>query len=249
MKILVCVKRVIDPDVNVRLKSDHSSVETSNVKMSINPFDEIAVEEAVRLKEKGKCEEIISVSIGNEQVRETLRHSFAMGADRGIHVSCEDDISPLDVAKILQKVIDKEDIKLVLLGKQSIDGDNNQTGQMLATILNWSQGTFASKVSIEGETLTVVREVDGGLETLKLTLPSVITTDLRLNEPRYISLPNIIKAKQKTISDYTLEDLNISLNNGYNIVKYEEPPSRKAGITVNSVEELVEKLQQVSKVI
>lgn len=249
MKLLVAVKRVVDYNVKVRVKSDGSGVETAGVKMSMNPFDEIAVEEAVRLKEKGIASEIIAVSIGVTQAQETIRTALAMGADRGILVETETAVEPLAVAKILKEVALKEDVEAVILGKQAIDDDMNATGQMLAALLDWPQATFASKVEIADGAATVTREIDGGLETVKLTLPAVITADLRLNEPRYASLPNIMKARKKTIDTLKPADLNVDISPRLTLIKVSEPPTRKAGIKVPDVASLVEKLRNEAKVI
>ncbi len=249
MKILVPVKRVVDYNVKVRVKSDGSGVELGGVKMSMNPFDEIAVEEAVRLKEKGVATEIVAVSLGVAQCQETLRTALAMGADRGILVETSTELQPLAVAKLLRALADREQPKLVIMGKQAIDDDMNATGQMLAALLGWPQGTFASKVAIEGETATVTREVDGGLETVALRLPAIVTTDLRLNEPRYASLPNIMKARKKPIETVKPEDLGVDPSPRLKVVKVEEPPRRQAGVKVKSVAELVEKLRTEAKVI
>jgi electron transfer flavoprotein beta subunit len=249
MKLLVAVKRVIDYNVKIRVKSDHSGVETTNVKMSMNPFDEIGVEEAVRLKEAGIATEIVAVSIGPAQVQETIRTALAMGADRGIAIETDAEIQPLAVAKLLQAVAAKEQPKLVILGKQAIDDDSNATGQMLAALLGWSQGTFASKLKIEGEEALVTREVDGGLETERLRLPAIITTDLRLNEPRYASLPNIMKAKKKPIDKLTPADLGVDVAPRLTVLKVEEPPRRQAGIKVKDAAELVDKLHNEARVI
>ena len=243
MKIMVPVKRVVDYNVKVRVKSDNSGVELANVKMSMNPFDEIAVEEAIRLKEAGKAEEIIVVSIGPKAAQETLRTGLAMGADRGILVEHDGVTEPLAVAKILKGIIADENPGIVLLGKQAIDDDCNQTGQMLAQLLGWAQGTFASKVELDGDSVNVTREVDGGLETVKLNMPAIITTDLRLNEPRYASLPNIMKAKRKPIDEKTPADYGVDMAPRLSTLKVEEPPKREAGIKVESVEELVSKLK------
>jgi electron transfer flavoprotein beta subunit len=243
MKILVPVKRAVDKDVKIRVKSDGSGVELSNVKMSMNPFDEIAVEEAIRLKEAGKATEIIAVSIGPPQAAETIRTALAMGADRGILVKAEGSAEPLAVAKILKAVATAEQPGLVVMGKQAIDDDSNQTGQMLAALLGWPQGTFASKVTIEGDALLVTREVDGGLQTVKLKMPAIVTTDLRLNEPRYASLPNIMKAKKKPIDEKTAADYGVDVKPHLEIVKTAEPPTRKAGVKVKTVAELVDKLK------
>jgi electron transfer flavoprotein beta subunit len=243
MKVLVPVKRVVDYNVKIRVKTDGSGVELANVKMSMNPFDEIAVEEAIRLKEAGKVSEIVAVSIGSAQAAETIRTALAMGADRGILVKTDGIVEPLAVAKILKAVVDAEAPGLVILGKQAIDDDCNQTGQMLAALLGWPQGTFASKVVIEGDTIAVTREVDGGLQTVKLKAPAVVTTDLRLNEPRYASLPNIMKAKKKPIADKTPADYSVDTAPRLEVLKTTEPPVRKAGAKVGSVAELVGKLK------
>ena len=249
MKILVPVKRVIDYNVKIRVKDDKTGVETAGVKMSMNPFDEIAVEEALRLKEKSLAQEVITVSVGNDSVVETIRTSLALGADRAIHVKTDSDIESLGIAKILSKIVEEEKIDLVICGKQAIDDDNNQTGQMLAGNLNWPQATFVSSVEIMNNELTSEREIDGGLEKIKLKLPCVVTTDLRLNEPRYVTLPNIMKAKKKEIKTITFNDLNITYENKLNVISVEEPPVRQAGVMVSSVEELVEKLKNEAKVI
>jgi electron transfer flavoprotein beta subunit len=249
MKIIVPVKRVVDYNVKVRVKSDGSGIETAGVKMSMNPFDEIAVEEAVRLKEKGVATEIIAVSMGVPQCAETIRTALAMGADRGILVESDADLQPLAVAKLLKAIVDQEQPRLVILGKQAIDDDMSATGQMLAALLGWSQGTFASKVVVEGESVTVTREVDGGLETVSLTLPAIITTDLRLNEPRYASLPNIMKARKKPIANMKPADLGVDVTPRLTVLKVAEPPKRKAGQKVGSVAELVSKLRTEAKVI
>ncbi len=249
MKILVPVKRVVDYNVKVRVKSDGTGVETAGVKMSMNPFDEIAVEEAVRLKEKGAATEIIAVSLGVAACQETIRTALAMGADRGILVETEVDLQPLAVAKMLKAIADKEQPGLMILGKQAIDDDMSATGQMLAALLGWPQGTFASKVTIEGDSMTVVREVDGGLETVSLKLPAIVTTDLRLNEPRYASLPNIMKARKKPIETVKPADLGVDVTPRLTVLKVEEPPKRQAGKKVASVQELVEKLRTEAKVI
>ncbi len=243
MKILVPVKRVVDYNVKIRVKSDGSGVELANVKMSMNPFDEIAVEEAIRLKEAGKATEIVAVSIGVPQASETIRTALAMGADRGILVKAEGTVEPLAVAKILKAVVDAEKPGLVILGKQAIDDDSNQTGQMLAALLGWAQGTFASKLAIEGDSLTVTREIDGGLQSIKLKMPAIITTDLRLNEPRYASLPNIMKAKKKPIDDKTPEAYGVDIKPHLQVLKTTEPAGRKSGVKVGSVAELVGKLK------
>ena len=249
MKILVPVKRVIDYNVKIRVKDDKTGVETAGVKMSMNPFDEIAVEEALRLKEKNLAQEVITVSVGNDSVVETIRTSLALGADRAIHVKTDSDIESLGIAKILSKIVEEEKIDLVICGKQAIDDDNNQTGQMLAGNLNWPQATFVSSVEILNNELTSEREIDGGLEKIKIKLPCVVTTDLRLNEPRYFTLPNIMKAKKKEIKTITFNDLNFTYENKLNVISVEEPPVRQAGVMVPSVEELVEKLKNEAKVI
>ena len=249
MKLLVAVKRVVDFNVKVRVKADGTGVETANVKMSMNPFDEIAVEEAVRMKEQGKAKEIVAVSMGPAQCTETIRTALAMGADRGIHVLFEGELQPLAVAKLLKAIADKEKPDLVILGKQAIDDDSNQTGQMLAALMGVPQATFASKIVVADGGLTVTREVDGGLETIKTKLPAVVTTDLRLNEPRYASLPNIMKAKKKPIEQLTAEALGVDVTPRLKTIKVEEPPTRKAGIKVKTVAELVEKLKNEAGVI
>ena len=249
MKILVPVKRVVDYNVKVRVKSDGTGVELAGVKMSMNPFDEIAVEEAVRLKEKGTATEIVAVSMGVAQCSETIRTALAMGADRGILVESDVELQPLAVAKLLAAIVKKEEPKLVILGKQAIDDDMNATGQMLAAFLGWPQGTFASKVAIDGEGVTVTREVDGGLETVELSLPAIITTDLRLNEPRYASLPNIMKARKKPIENVKPADLGVDPAPRLTVLKVAEPPKRQAGKKVGSVTELVDKLRNEAKVI
>jgi len=249
MKILVAVKRVVDYNVKVRVKSDNSGVDIANVKMSMNPFDEIAVEEAVRLKEAGIVTEIIVVSVGPTQCQETLRTALAIGADRAILVESDADLQPLAVAKILKALADKEQAQMVILGKQAIDDDSNQTGQMLAALLDIPQATFASKVVIADGKATVTREVDGGLETIALTLPAVITTDLRLNEPRYVTLPNIMKAKKKTLEIVKPEELGVDIAPRLKTLKVEEPPKRTAGVMVADVAALVEKLKNEAKVI
>jgi electron transfer flavoprotein beta subunit len=249
MKVLVAVKRVVDYNVKIRVKADGSGVETANVKFSMNPFDEIAVEEAVRLKEAGKAAEIVAVSMGPQACQETLRTAMAIGADRAIHVLTDAELQPLAVAKMLKALVDKETPDLVILGKQAIDDDCNQTGQMLAALLGWPQGTFASKVILEGASIEVTREIDGGLERLGLTLPAVLTTDLRLNEPRYASLPNIMKAKKKPLESVTPADLGVDPAPRLVTIRVEEPPVRKAGVKVGSVAELVGKLKNEAKVI
>ena len=249
MKVLVPVKRVVDYNVKVRVKTDNTGIETSGVKMSMNPFDEIAVEEAVRLKEKGVATEIVAISMGVAQCAETIRTALAMGADRGILVETDVDLQPLAVAKLLKAIADQEQPGLIILGKQAIDDDMSATGPMLAALLGWSQGTFASKLTVEGDTITVTREVDGGLETVALNLPSIITTDLRLNEPRYASLPNIMKARKKTIDNKKPADLGVDPTPRLTIVRVDEPAKRKAGQKVASVAELVSKLKTEAKVI
>ncbi|MGH8833013.1 MAG: electron transfer flavoprotein subunit beta/FixA family protein [Polaromonas sp.] len=253
MKILVPVKRVVDYNVKVRVKSDGTGVDIANVKMSMNPFDEIAVEEAVRLKEKGVATEVIAVSCGVPQCQETLRTAMAIGADRGILVETAEEIQPLAVAKLLKALVDKEAPQLVILGKQAIDDDCNQTGQMLAALLNWPQATFASKVEVEGQgdgaKAKVTREVDGGLETLSLSLPAIITTDLRLNEPRYVTLPNIMKAKKKQLDRVLPEELGVDVKPRLKTLKVSEPPKRSAGVKVTDVAALVDKLRNEAKVI
>jgi electron transfer flavoprotein beta subunit len=249
MKILVPVKRVVDFNVKIRVKSDGSGVELANIKMSMNPFDEIAVEEAIRLKEAGKATEIIAVSIGPQQAGETIRTALAMGADRGILVKTDSAVEPLAVAKILNKVVAAENPDLVILGKQAIDDDCNQTGQMLAALLGWPQGTFASKVAIDGVHISVTREVDGGLQTVQLKMPAVVTTDLRLNEPRYASLPNIMKAKKKPIEEKTPGDYGVDIKPRLEVVKTVEPERRKSGIKVTSVADLIGKLKNEAGVL
>lgn len=249
MKVLVPVKRVVDYNVKVRVKSDQTGVDIANVKMSMNPFDEIAVEEATRLKEKGAATEVIAVSCGVAQSQETLRTAMAIGADRGILVQTDVELQPLAVAKLLKAVVEKEQPQLVVLGKQAIDDDANQTGQMLAALLDWPQATFASKVEVAGDSVTVTREVDGGLETLTLKLPAIVTTDLRLNEPRYVTLPNIMKAKKKTLDTFTPEDLAVDVAPRLKTLKVTEPPARSAGITVPDVATLVDKLKNEAKVV
>jgi len=243
MKVLVPVKRVVDYNVKIRVKADGSGVELANVKMSMNPFDEISIEEAIRLKEAGTATEIIAVSIGPQQTQETIRTALAMGADRGILVKTDVMVEPLGVAKILQAIIGEEQPGLVILGKQAIDDDCNQTGQMLSALLGWSQGTFASKITLDGDKITVIREVDGGLQTLALAMPAIITTDLRLNEPRYASLPNIMKAKKKPIDEKSPEDYGVDVNPKLTILKTVEPSGRQAGVMVASAAELVDKLK------
>ena len=249
MKILVPVKRVVDYNVKVRVKKDETDVELDNVKMSMNPFDEIAVEEALRLKEKGDANEIIAVSIGLLEVQETIRNALAMGADSGIFVNCSSKLEPLSVAKILTSICNKIKPDLVIMGKQAIDDDMNATGQMLSAMLNWGQATFASKLEIQDKKIKVGREIDGGIENIEVNLPAIVTTDLRLNEPRYASLPNIMKAKRKPIDEIKVEDLNIDIEPRLEILKVEEPKSREAGIMVKSVDEMIEKLKNEAKVI
>jgi len=249
MKVMVAVKRVVDFNVKVRVKGDGTGVETANVKMSMNPFDEIALEEAVRLREAGVATEILAVSCGPAACQETLRTALAIGADRAILVQTDAELQPLAVAKLLRSVISKEQPKLVIMGKQAIDDDSNQTGQMLAALLGWSQATFASKVRIAGESAEVTREVDGGLETLSVKLPAVVTTDLRLNEPRYVTLPNIMKAKKKKLDTLTPDALGVDVTPRLAILKVVEPPKRKAGVKVADAKALVDKLRNEAKVI
>ena len=249
MKLLVAVKRVIDYNVKVRVKADETGVETANVKMSMNPFDEIAVEEAVRLLEAGTATEVIAVSMGVQQCQEPIRTALAMGADRGIHVKTDEELQPLAVAKLLAKIVEKESPDVVILGKQAIDDDSNQTGQMLAGLLGWSQGTFASKIDLADGKANVTREVDGGLETLAINVPAIITTDLRLNEPRYASLPNIMKAKKKPIEEMSPEDLGVDVAPRLTTLKVTEPAKREGGVKVESVAELVDKLKNEAGVI
>ena len=249
MKILVAVKRVIDYNVQVRVKEDGTGVVTENIKMSTNPPDDNAVEEAVKIKESGKATEVIAVTVGEEKAQETVRKALASGADRGIHIKVNGIVEPLTVAKILKKIVEKEKPQLVFMGKQAIDDDCNQTGQMLAALLNWSQATFVSRVEIKDKTLEVIREVDEGLETLEVNIPSIVTCDLRLNEPRYASLPNIMKAKKKPIEQINADDLGIDIKPRISQIKVEEPPKRKSGIKVASVAELVQKLKNEAKVI
>ncbi|KQM14608.1 electron transfer flavoprotein subunit beta [Sphingomonas sp. Leaf24] len=248
MKVLVPVKRVLDYNVKPRVKADGSGVDLANVKMSMNPFDEIAVEEAIRCKEKGVATEIVVVSIGEEKAKDTLRTALAMGADRAIHVVTDAKVEPLGVAKLLKAIVDEEQPGLVILGKQAIDDDNNQTGQMLAALTGYPQGTFASKVEVSGETVNVTREVDGGLETVALNLPAIVTTDLRLNEPRYASLPNIVKAKSKPLAAKTAADIGVDVTPRLTTVKVEEPSKRQAGVKVADVDELVGKLKTLGVV-
>lgn len=249
MKILVAVKRVVDAYVKIRVKSDGSGVDLANAKMAVNPFCEIAIEEAIRLKEKGVATEVIAVSIGEKSCQEQIRTALALGADRGIHVDAAADVQPLAVARVLQKLIEKEGIDLVLLGKQSIDSDNNQVGQMLAALTGMPQGTFACKLEVADGKAVVTREIDGGEQTVSLTLPAVVTTDLRLNEPRYASLPNIMKAKKKQIDTVTPDELGVDVSSGLKVVSVEAPPARSAGIKVESVDELISKLKTEAKVI
>ena len=249
MKVLVPVKRVVDYNVKVRVKSDKSGVELDNVKMSMNPFDEIAVEEALRLKEKGIATEVIAISIGPTQVQETIRNALAMGADSGIFIEATNNLEPLNIAKIISSVAKKESIDLMILGKQAIDDDMNATGQMIAALLGWPQATFASKVEISDEKAVVSREVDGGIENIEVALPAVISTDLRLNEPRYASLPNIMKAKKKPINQIQVDELNLKIEQRLDILKVEEPTKRQSGIMLKTVEELVDKLKNEAKVI
>ena len=249
MKILVAVKRVIDYNVKARVKNDNSSVDLSNTKMSINPFCEIAVEEAIRLKEKGIASEVVVVSIGDKSCQEQIRTALALGADRGIQIDTDSQLDSLQVAKLLNKLVEKEQPQVIILGKQSIDSDNNQTGQMLAALAGLAQGTFASEITIEDNTLLLTREIDGGLQKLALTLPAVVTTDLRLNEPRYASLPNIMKAKRKTLDVISASDFDIELTSKVTTLKVESPPQRKGGIIVADVAELVDKLKNEAKVI
>ena len=248
MKVLVPVKRVIDYNVKVRVKADGSGVDLANVKMSMNPFDEISVEQAIRLKEAGQVEEVVVVSIGVKQAQETLRTALAMGADRAILVVTDEEVEPLAVAKILAKIVEEEAPKLVITGKQAIDDDSNQTGQMLAALLGWGQGTFANEIDIDGESITVKREIDGGLQTVKLNLPAVVTTDLRLNEPRYASLPNIMKAKKKPMDEKTPADYGVDISPRLTTITVTEPPVRQAGEKVEDVDALVAKLKAVGAI-
>ena len=249
MKILVPIKRVVDYNVKVRPKADESGVDLNNVKMAINPFCEIAVEEAVRLKEAGSSSEIIAVTVGAENAQEQLRTALALGADRAILVETDLEVEPLGISKVLKAIVEKESPNLIVMGKQAIDGDNNQTGQMLAALMNYPQATFASELKIEGEKAVVTREVDGGLQTISINLPAVVTSDLRLNEPRYASLPNIMKAKQKPLEIIKSDDLGVDLNPRISTLKVSPPPEREAGIIVESVDQLVEKLKNEAKVI
>ena len=249
MKILVAVKRVIDYNVQIRVKEDGTDVQSDNVKMSTNPPDDNAVEEAVKLKEAGKAKEVVAITIGQEKAQETVRKALAVGADKGIHIKAEGYIEPLGVAKILKKVVEKEKPDIVFMGKQAIDDDCNQTGQMLSAMLGWPQGTFASKIEVKDKTIQVTREVDEGLETIEINLPAIVTCDLRLNEPRYASLPNIMKAKKKPIEQLIAKDLGVDISNRIQQLKVEEPPKRKGGIKVANVAELVSKLKNEAKVI
>ena len=249
MKILVAVKRVIDYNVQIRIKEDGSGVVTDNVKMSTNPPDDNAIEEAVKIKEAGKATEVVAVTIGEEKAQETVRKALAVGADRGIHVKVDNNLEPLAVSKILEKIVDKEKPDLVFMGKQAIDDDCNQTGQMLSALLNWPQATFASKIEVKEKSLEVTREIDEGLETIEINVPAIVTCDLRLNEPRYASLPNIMKAKKKPIEEISAADLGVDTAPRVEQIKVEEPPKRKAGIKVANVAELVQKLKNEAKVI
>ncbi|MBS4071834.1 MAG: electron transfer flavoprotein subunit beta/FixA family protein [Algoriphagus sp.] len=249
MKVLVPVKRVVDYNVKIRVKADGSGVELANVKMSMNPFDEIAVEEAIRLREAGKATEIIAVSVGPQQAQETIRTALAMGADRGILIKTDEIVEPLTVAKLLKGVVEAEGPELVILGKQAIDDDANQTGQMLSALLGWSQGTFASKLEIDGASARVTREIDGGLQVIELKMPAIVTTDLRLNQPRYASLPNIMKAKKKPLDEKSPADYGVEIKSRLKVLKTEEPGGRKAGVKVKTVQELVEKLKNEAGVL
>ena len=249
MKILVTVKRVIDYNVQIRVKADGSGVETDNVKMSMNPPDENAVEEALRIKQSGKADEVVIISVGEDKAQETIRTALAMGADRGIHVKVSQEVEPLALAKIIEKLVEKEKPEIILMGKQAIDDDSNQTGQMLSAKLGWAQGTFASKIDIQDDSVIITREIDEGLEQIKTSLPIVATCDLRLNEPRYASLPNIMKAKKKPIDKYTSEDLGVDISPRLKQLKVDEPPKRTKGIMVKDVAELVQKLKHEAKVI
>ncbi len=249
MKVIVPVKRVIDANIKVRVRMDGSGVELNNVKMSMNPFCEIAVEESIRMKEAGTAEEVIVVAAGIQQSQETIRNALAMGADRGILIQTDVDLEPLAIAKLLKAVVEREEPGLVLMGKQAVDNDNNQTGQMLSAMLNWSLGTFVSKIEIQDDGFCVVREVDGGLETVQLSKPSVVTVDLRLNEPRYASLPNIMKARKKAIEVVTPEELGVDVTPRVTVLEVTEPPARQAGVLVESAEELIEKLRNEAKVL
>jgi len=249
MKILVAVKRVIDYNVQIRVKEDGSGVHTDNVKMATNPPDDNAIEEAVKIKESGKVKEVVVVTIGEEKAQETVRKALAVGADRGIHIKTDSYVEPLGVAKILKKIVEKEKPDLVFMGKQAIDDDCNQTGQMLAAMLGWPQGTFVSKIELKDKVMEVIREVDEGLETIEINFPAVVTCDLRLNEPRYASLPNIMKARKKPIEQLIAKDFGVDISNRINQLKVEEPPKRKGGVKVTSVAELVSKLKNEAKVI
>jgi len=249
MKILVAVKRVIDYNVQIRVKEDGTGIVTDNVKMSTNPPDDNAIEEAVKIKESGKATEVVAITVGEEKAQETVRKALAVGADRGIHVKVDGILEPLAVSKILQKVVDKEKPDLIFMGKQAIDDDCNQTGQMLSALLNWPQATFASKIDVKDNKLEVTREIDEGLETIEINAPAIVTCDLRLNEPRYASLPNIMKAKKKPIEEIAVSDLGVDVSPRLEQLKVEEPPKRKAGIKVASVAELVQKLKNEAKVI
>ena len=249
MKVIVPVKRVIDANIKVRVRMDGSGVELNNVKMSMNPFCEIAVEESIRMKEAGKAEEVIVVAAGPQQSQETLRNGLAMGADRGILIQSDVDLEPLAIAKLLKAVVEREDPGIVLMGKQAVDNDNNQTGQMLSAMLDWSLGTFVSKIEVQDDGFCVVREVDGGLETVQLSKPAVVTVDLRLNEPRYASLPNIMKARKKVIEVLTPDELGIDVTPRVNVLEVTEPPARAAGVRVQNAEELIEKLRNEAKVL
>ncbi|MCP3663701.1 MAG: electron transfer flavoprotein subunit beta/FixA family protein [Gammaproteobacteria bacterium] len=249
MKVLVAVKRVVDYNVKVRVNSEQTAVETANVKMSMNPFDEIAVEEAVRMKEAGAASEVVAVSIGTKQSQETIRNALALGADRGVLVESDQLLQPLAIAKVLKNIVEKESPDLVILGKQAIDDDSNQTGQMLAALLGWPQGTFASKVTLQDGTIGVTREIDGGLEQLTLQMPAVVTTDLRLNEPRYAKLPNIMKAKKKPLDVIPVDETGVDISPRLVTLKVTEPPRRQAGVKVESVDVLVDKLRNEAKVI
>ena len=249
MKIIVPVKRVIDYNVKVRVKSDNTGVELANVKMSMNPFDEIAVEQALRIREASQADEIIAVSMGVQACQDTIRTALAMGADRGILVKTDEELEPLSVAKILTKIVEKEEPKLILLGKQAIDDDCNQTAQMLSAMLDWPQSTFVSGLNLDGDKILSIREVDGGLEHVESNLPAVVSVDLRLNEPRYASLPNIMKAKRKPLDEFTPEDFGVDISKRLQTIRVDEPPERQAGIKVNSVDELIDKLKNEAKVI
>ncbi|MDC3039993.1 electron transfer flavoprotein subunit beta/FixA family protein [Candidatus Pelagibacter sp.] len=249
MKILVAVKRVIDYNVQIRVKEDGSGIVTDNVKMSTNPPDDNAIEEAVKIKEAGKATEVVAITVGEEKAQETVRKALAVGADRGIHIKVDGILEPLAVSKILQKIVDKEKPDLVFMGKQAIDDDCNQTGQMLSALLNWPQATFASKIDVKDNKLEVTREIDEGLETIEINVPAIVTCDLRLNEPRYASLPNIMKAKKKPIEEIAVSDLGVDISSRIEQLKVEEPPKRKAGIKVANVAELVQKLKNEAKVI